>query len=53
MNKVLVIIAVLCPFFIPSTTLACSCGTGRPPFEFNRAKVVFVGRMLGAGQSHD
>jgi hypothetical protein len=32
---------------ISPAAYACSCATGNPPFEFNRAKAVFVGRMLG------
>jgi hypothetical protein len=32
---------------ISPAAYACSCGTGAPPFEFNRAKAVFIGRMLG------
>lgn len=40
-------IALLCSPLIPSTVYACSCATGDPPFEFNTAKAVFVGQMLG------
>ena len=37
---------MLCFLLIPSATYACSCATGDPPFEFNRAKAVFIGQML-------
>lgn len=36
-----------CFFSMPSVIHACSCATSDPPSEFNRAKVVFTGRMLG------
>ena len=29
-----------------SASYACSCATGDPAFEFNEAKVVFIGRMI-------
>jgi hypothetical protein len=38
---------LLCFVSIPSAARACSCLTGEPSFEFNRAKAVFIGRMLG------
>ena len=47
MKRVLIVIATLCVFSIPTTVFACSCATGDPPREFNRAKAVFIGRMLG------
>ena len=47
MKKLFIVIATLCLFSIPSTVVACSCATGDPPFEFNKAKAVFIGRMLG------
>lgn len=31
---------------LSSASYACSCATGDPAFEFNRAKVVFIGRMI-------
>ena len=34
-------------FLLPATGFACSCGTGDPPFEYNRAKAIFIGKMLG------
>lgn len=49
-------------FLTPSTSFACSCATGEPAYEFNRARMVFIGRMRGgtekwvekdkAGKSH-
>ena len=45
--KILFNILVVCFFSIPSVVHACSCGTGDPPIEFNRAKSVFIGRMIG------
>ena len=47
MKNVFLVIAFFCLLLIPATVVACSCGTGDPPFEFNRAKAVFIGRMLG------
>jgi hypothetical protein len=41
------IAALLCLLSIPTAARACSCLTGEPSFEFNRAKAVFIGRMLG------
>jgi hypothetical protein len=41
-------VSVVCAFvLITPVTYACSCATGDPPSEFNRAKAVFIGRMLG------
>ena len=45
--KKLFLIGVFCLFSIPATSFACSCATGPPEFEFNRARMVFIGRMLG------
>jgi hypothetical protein len=42
-----VLIATFCLFSVPYTAYACSCGTGSPAVEFNKAKTVFIGRMLG------
>ena len=48
MRRVVFIIALLlCILSIPSAAYACSCAMGEPAFEFNRAKAVFIGRMLG------
>lgn len=47
MKRVLFFAACFCLLLIPSKAYACSCATGGPPSEFNRAKAVFVGRMLG------
>jgi hypothetical protein len=47
MKRVFVATTLFCFFLIPSAAYACSCATGDPPFEFNRAKAVFIGRMLG------
>ncbi len=38
---------LLCFVSIPTAARACSCLTGEPSFEFNAAKAVFIGRMLG------
>lgn len=43
----LLLIAVFCLFSTPATVFACSCLTGEPAYEFNRARLVFIGRMLG------
>jgi hypothetical protein len=51
MRRVVFIIALLlCFLSIPSTARACSCLTGEPAFEFNRARAVFIGRMLGGSE---
>jgi hypothetical protein len=47
MKRIFLMVALLCPLLIPSVAYACSCATGDPPFEFNRAKAVFIGHMLG------
>ena len=47
MKRIFIVIAMLGFFWIPSTVYACSCATGDPPFEFNRAKAIFIGQMLG------
>ena len=41
-------ILLLSVFLLFSATgYACSCATGDPPFEYNRAKAIFIGKMLG------
>ena len=47
MKSIFITIVTFCFFLIPSIAHACSCATGDPPFEFNRAKAVFIGRVLG------
>jgi hypothetical protein len=47
MKRIFLMVALFCPLLIPSMAYACSCATGDPPFEFNRAKAVFIGHMLG------
>jgi hypothetical protein len=48
MKRFLFKIALLfCFVSIPSAARACSCLTSEPSIEFNRARAVFVGRMLG------
>ncbi len=47
MKRVFAAAALFCLSLFPSAAYACSCGTGDPPAEFNRAKVIFIGRMLG------
>jgi hypothetical protein len=45
MKRPLPIVAFLL-FSMSSTAYACSCTTGNPAYEFNAAKMVFIGRML-------
>ena len=45
MKKLFLIAAVL--FFSPVTIFACSCLRGEPAYEFNRAELVFIGRLRG------
>jgi hypothetical protein len=47
MKAMFVVVAFFFLLLLPSGVFACSCATGAPPFEFNRAKAVFIGRMLG------
>ncbi len=47
MKSLFITIITFCFFSIPSVVHACSCATGDPPIEFNRAKAIFIGRMLG------
>lgn len=47
MKRILPVAAMFFLFLIPSGVYACSCATGDPPFEFNRARAVFIGQMLG------
>jgi len=47
MKITVVLIATFCLFSVPYTAYACSCGTGSPAVEFNRARAIFIGRMLG------
>ncbi len=50
MKTLVLIIAALCFMLTPSPALACSCGPGDPPAEFNRAAAVFIGRVLEGTQ---
>lgn len=47
MKKVFLVIVTFCFCLIPSTAFACVCGSSDPPAEFNRAKAIFIGEMLG------
>lgn len=44
------LIAIFLLFSAPSISFACSCGTGEPAHEFNRARMVFIGRMRGGSE---
>lgn len=46
-KRILHVAAMFWLFLIPSGVYACSCATCDPPFEFNRARAVFIGQMLG------
>ena len=56
------LIAIFFLFLTPSTSFACSCGTGEPAQEFNEARMVFIGKLRSgtekwvekdqAGKSH-
>ena len=47
MKKLFLTTALFYLLLAPTSARACSCGTGDPPVEFNRAKAVFIGVMLG------
>lgn len=47
MKRSLIVVATFCFFLVPSAAYACSCATGDPPVEFNRARAIFIGRMIG------
>ena len=47
MMKPLLLLGLFGLVSLPSAVSACSCATGDPAFEFNRARMVFIGRMLG------
>lgn len=47
MKRVFFLVALFCLSLVPSTTYACSCLISDPAMEFNRARAVFVGRVLG------
>jgi len=53
MKKSCLIGLPLCLFLLPSTILACMCSSLEPPYAFNEAKVVFIGRMLGGTPAAD
>lgn len=44
------LIAIFFLFSTPSISFACSCGTGEPAHEFNRARMIFIGRMRGGSE---
>jgi len=49
--KILFVLGVICSFIlITPTAHACSCAYSDPPSEFNDAKVIFIGRMLGGSE---
>src|SRR5882762_6974472 len=50
MKIAIVSIAMFSLPLISSTAYACSCATSDPPYEFNIAKAVFIGRMLGGSE---
>jgi hypothetical protein len=47
MKGTFIIIVTFCLFILPSAVFACFCVTGEPSFEFDQAKSVFIGRVLG------
>jgi hypothetical protein len=47
MKEIYFTLAALSFLLTAPAARACSCAMGDPPSEFNRAKAVFVGRMLG------
>jgi prealbumin domain-containing protein len=47
MKRMYIVSALLAFCMIPHVARGCSCLTGTPAIEFNRAKTIFIGRMLG------
>ena len=47
MRRMYILSVLLCFFLIRLTAHACTCARGDPPFDFNNAKAVFIGQMLG------
>ncbi|HYG79856.1 MAG TPA: carboxypeptidase-like regulatory domain-containing protein [Pyrinomonadaceae bacterium] len=47
MKRIFLTLAACGFLLLAPAAYACSCATGDPPSEFNDAKAVFVGRMLG------
>ncbi len=47
MKRIFIAIIALCFYSAPSTAYGCGCPTVKPAIEFNNAKAVFIGRMLG------
>jgi len=47
MNRLPLLLAFLIASLAHSAVYACSCATGAPPVEFNRAKAIFIGKALG------
>ncbi|HVG32218.1 MAG TPA: SpaA isopeptide-forming pilin-related protein [Pyrinomonadaceae bacterium] len=50
MKRIFIVAALCCFFLIPSKGYACSCATGDPASEFNDAKAIFIGQMLGGNE---
>lgn len=48
-NRGILLLSVFLLF--SATGYACSCATGDPPFEYNRAKAIFIGKMLGGTEN--
>jgi hypothetical protein len=51
MNRLPLLLVFLIASLAHSAVYACSCGTGAPPVEFNRAKAIFIGKVLGGTES--
>ncbi len=51
MKRLFIAFVAFCFFLMPSIAHACSCATGDPSSEFNGAKAVFIGRMLGGTET--
>lgn len=47
MKRVFLVLVTFGFFLVPSSAFACVCGATDPPGEFNRAKAIFIGEMLG------
>jgi hypothetical protein len=51
MNRLPLLLAFMFASLAHSAVYACSCGTGAPPEEFNQAKAIFIGKVLGGTES--
>jgi hypothetical protein len=52
MKKLIIYLAALCLFIIPSAVYGCSCAYSTPATAFNDSKIVFIGKMTGGTEKN-